>query len=152
MARYTGIDAASIEKRLTELCELSRFPIDGMNRYPVELSGGQRQRISLMRALMLDPDALLLDEPLGALDPIIRSELQTDLRSIFQTLNKTVILVTHDLAEADFFADHVVLMREGRIVQQGTLTDFVAKPVEPFVTTYINAQSRRFTYLEDGKR
>ena len=68
-----------------------------------------------MRALMLDPGALLLDEPLGALDPLIRSDLQADLRRVFQALGKTVVLVTHDLAEAAFFADRIVLLRDGRM-------------------------------------
>src|SRR5262249_15119909 len=93
MARYLGWKEDRIESRLTELAELTRFPRDGLDRYPAQLSGGQRQRVSLMRALMLEPTVLLLDEPLGALDPIIRSELQTDLRRVFQTLGKTVVLV-----------------------------------------------------------
>ena len=93
-----------------------------------------------MRALMLDPDVLLLDEPLGALDPIVRSELQADLREIFRSLGKTVVLVTHDIGEAGFFGDVVVLFREGVIIQQGTLDDLVNEPVDPFVTRFINAQ------------
>jgi osmoprotectant transport system ATP-binding protein len=93
-----------------------------------------------MRALMLDPDVLLLDEPLGALDPIIRSELQSDLKRIFQSVKKTVVLVTHDLGEAAYFGDTLVLMREGRIIQRGTLEDLVQSPMEPFVTRFINAQ------------
>lgn len=140
MAKYLGWQPARIDKRLDELVELTRFPRDSLDRYPFQLSGGQRQRVSLMRALMLDPDLLLLDEPLGALDPIIRSELQTDLREIFQRLHKTVILVTHDLGEAGYLGDWLVLLRDGRIVQQGTLNDFVQTPVEPFVTRFVNAQ------------
>lgn len=102
MARYLGWDNERIKKRLYELTELTHFPSEGLNRFPVQLSGGQQQRVSLMRALMLDPDVLLLDEPLGALDPMIRADLQEDLKSIFQTLGKTVVLVTHDIAEAGF--------------------------------------------------
>jgi osmoprotectant transport system ATP-binding protein len=93
-----------------------------------------------MRALMLDPDVLLLDEPLGALDPIVRSELQTDLRDVFRRLGKTVVLVTHDLGEAGFFGDLIVLLRDGQVVQQGTLDDLVTKPADPFVTRFVNAQ------------
>jgi osmoprotectant transport system ATP-binding protein len=140
MARHLGWDAQRIESRLSELAGLTQFPRDGLERYPVQLSGGQRQRVSLMRALMLDPAVLLLDEPLGALDPLIRADLQADLRRIFQTLGKTVVLVTHDLGEAAFLGDHLVLLRDGRIVQQGTLNDFVERPADPFVTRFINAQ------------
>jgi osmoprotectant transport system ATP-binding protein len=151
MARYLGWDGQRIETRLAELAELTQFPTDGLMRYPTQLSGGQRQRVSLMRALMLDPDALLLDEPLGALDPIIRSELQTDLRRIFQTLAKTVVLVTHDLSEAGFFGDLIVLLRAGKVLQQGALADFVRAPADPFVTRFINAQRGPLANLGDGK-
>jgi osmoprotectant transport system ATP-binding protein len=140
MAGYLGWSRQRIDTRLTELSELTQFPAPGLDRYPAELSGGQRQRVSLMRALMLDPAVLLLDEPLGALDPMIRSELQADLRRIFQTLSKTVVLVTHDLGEAGFFGDLIVLLREGRIVQQGSLADLVRAPADPFVTRFVNAQ------------
>jgi osmoprotectant transport system ATP-binding protein len=140
MARYLGWDENRVQKRITELAELTQFPLAGLDRYPAQLSGGQKQRVSLMRALMLDPEVLLLDEPLGALDPIIRSDLQADLKRIFQALGKTVVLVTHDLSEAGFFGDAVVLMRGGRIVQQGRLIDLVHKPADSFVTRFINAQ------------
>jgi osmoprotectant transport system ATP-binding protein len=140
MARYLGWEMSRIDARLGELAELTRFPSGGLDRYPAQLSGGQRQRVSLMRALMLDPQVLLLDEPLGALDPIIRSELQEDLRAIFQRLGKTVVMVTHDLGEAGFFGDLIVLLRDGRIVQQGTLPELVHKPADPFVTKFVNAQ------------
>src|SRR5262249_29262895 len=117
MARHLGWGRDRCQARLRELAELTRFPPDGLDRYPAQLSGGQRQRVSLMRALMLDPDLLLLDEPLGALDPIIRSDLQADLRRIFQALGKTVVLVTHDIGEAGFFGDRLVLLRAGKVVQ-----------------------------------
>jgi len=141
-ARYFGWEARRIEQRLEELCALTHFPPDGMARYPAQLSGGQRQRVGLMRALMLGPELLLLDEPLGALDPMIRAELRADLREIFRMLGQTVVLVTHDLAEAEFFADRVVLLRDGSVVQQGLLRDLVERPADPFVTRFINAQSR----------
>ena len=140
MARYLGWEAGRVESRLDELSELARFPKDGLDRFPVQLSGGQKQRVSLMRALMLDPDVLLLDEPLGALDPMIRSELQTDLRQVFQTVGKTVVMVTHDMGEAGFFGDVIVLLREGEIVQQGALQELIQTPVDPFVTQFFNAQ------------
>jgi osmoprotectant transport system ATP-binding protein len=140
MARYLRWEANRVAKRLDELAGLTRFPPDGLDRYPVQLSGGQRQRVGLMRALMLDPDVLLLDEPLGALDPMIRAELQADLKAVFRELGKTVVLVTHDLGEAGFFGDVIVLLRGGRVVQRGTLAELVAAPAEPFVTQFINAQ------------
>jgi osmoprotectant transport system ATP-binding protein len=148
MASYLGWEAARIASRVRELAELTQFPQDGLDRYPAELSGGQKQRVSLMRALMLDPDVLLLDEPLGALDPMIRSELQSDLRQIFQRVRKTVVLVTHDLGEAGFFGDRIVLLRAGQIVQQGTLTELVRAPADPFVTRFINAQRSPLESLE----
>jgi osmoprotectant transport system ATP-binding protein len=144
MARHLKWDRQRIEQRLQELTDITRFPWEGLRRFPVQLSGGQRQRVSLMRALMLDPDVLLLDEPLGALDPMIRTELQTDLKGIFQELGKTVVLVTHDLAEAAFFGNVIVLLRQGQIVQTGTLPELLQTPAEPFVTDFINAQRHYF--------
>jgi osmoprotectant transport system ATP-binding protein len=140
MARYTGWDDARISHRLDELRQLAQLDQGVLVRYPAQLSGGQAQRVSLMRALMLDPDVLLLDEPLGALDPITRYELQEDLRQAFARLRKTVVLVTHDLSEAAFFGDRIVLMKEGHIVQQGTMEDLEQKPADPFVTRFIHAQ------------
>jgi osmoprotectant transport system ATP-binding protein len=140
MARHLGWDGIRIDERLAELAYLTRFSAELLDHYPVQLSGGQRQRVSLMRALMLDPALLLLDEPLGALDPLIRSDLQADLRGIFQSLGKTVVLVTHDLGEAGFLGDALVLMQAGRVVQQGTLDDLLRSPADEFVTRFINAQ------------
>jgi osmoprotectant transport system ATP-binding protein len=140
MAHHIGKSEEETHNRLLELSELTRFSEKLLTRYPVELSGGQRQRVSLMRALMLSPELLLLDEPLGALDPLVRASLQKDLKEIFMRLSQTVLFVTHDLAEAVYFADHIVLMNEGRIVQKGTITDLRERPAEPFVTEFINAQ------------
>jgi osmoprotectant transport system ATP-binding protein len=140
-ARYFGWNAARIERRLGELIELTHFPHDGMARFPAQLSGGQRQRVSLMRALMLGPELVLLDEPLGALDPMIRAELRADLREIFKLLGQTVVMVTHDLVEAEHFADRVVLLRGGAVVQQGPLADLVERPADEFVARFISAQS-----------
>ena len=132
--------APEIEQRLAELAELVQLERSLLQRYPVELSGGQRQRVGLMRALMLDPSIVLLDEPLGALDPITRSELQSQLKSIFARLGKTVVLVTHDMGEAAYLGDDIVLMRAGRIVQRGVLDDLLERPIEPYVTEFIRAQ------------
>jgi osmoprotectant transport system ATP-binding protein len=140
MARFLGWDRRRIDDRLTKLTELTQFPAEGLDRFPAQLSGGQRQRASLMRALMLDPRVVLLDEPMGALDPMVRAELQADLRSIFRSLEKTVVMVTHDLAEAGWFGDEILLMRSGRIVQRGTIRALLDEPAEPFVTQFVSAQ------------
>jgi osmoprotectant transport system ATP-binding protein len=94
-----------------------------------------------MRALLLDPPLLVLDEPLGALDPIVRADLQSELRGIFATLGKTVLLVTHDVREAVVLGSRVTLLRAGRVVQQGAFADLVRRPVEPFVTEFLRAQA-----------
>ena len=140
MARHLGRKNEETKQRLSELCQLTRLPESLLDRYPLELSGGQRQRVSLMRALMLFPGLLLLDEPLGALDPLVRASLQKDLKEIFARLGQTALFVTHDLAEAIYFGDEIVLMNEGRIVQQGSITDLREGPVDPFVSEFINAQ------------
>ncbi len=150
MARWLGWDHERIAARLAELVGLTDFPADGLARYPAELSGGQRQRVGLMRALMLDPDVLLLDEPLGALDPMIRYELQTDLRDIFRSLAKTVVMVTHDSGEAGYFGDTVVLLRDGRMVQQGSLRDLLDRPADPFVERFITAQRSLLDTLDEA--
>ncbi len=147
LARYLGWSITQIGTRLAELAELTHFPSEGLDRFPAQLSGGQKQRVSLMRALMLDPDVILLDEPLGALDPMVRAELQADLRSIFRTLEKTVVMVTHDLAEAGWFGHEILLMRDGRIVQRGPLGELIDQPADPFVTQFVSAQ-RQILALE----
>jgi osmoprotectant transport system ATP-binding protein len=140
MARYLQRDVAWIDSRIAELSDLVRLSRDLLKRFPDELSGGQRQRVCLMRALMLDPELLLLDEPLGALDPMIRYELQQELKSIFDKLGKTVVMVTHDITEAAFFGHTIALMRDGCIVQTGTYKTLARSPSEPFVEEFINAQ------------
>ena len=140
LARFLGRPSGEIEQRMDELAGLVQLPRESLSRYPSGLSGGQRQRIGLMRALMLDPPLLLFDEPLGALDPITRSELQEQLKTIFAQLNKTVVLVTHDMGEAAYFGDVIILMRAGEVVQMGTLDDLLQRPSEKYVTDFIRAQ------------
>lgn len=149
MAKHFSWTASDIEARLRDLAELTHFPDDGWDRYPSQLSGGQRQRVSLMRALMLNPSVLLLDEPLGALDPLIRADLQTDLRRIFRALGQTVLLVTHDLPEARYFADRLVLLHEGEVIQAGTFDDLVARPATPFVNRFVRAHRTLSTGRSD---
>ncbi|MEJ2566290.1 MAG: ATP-binding cassette domain-containing protein [Gammaproteobacteria bacterium] len=152
MARHLRRDPAWIESRIAELAQLVRLPRELMTRFPAELSGGQRQRVSLMRALMLDPELLLLDEPLGALDPMIRYELQRELKAIFRQLGKSVVMVTHDIAEAAYFGHTLVLMRNGRIVQRGSFKDLARTPAEPFVEQFITAQRDPLEQLAEALR
>jgi osmoprotectant transport system ATP-binding protein len=140
MARHLGWGRQRIDARVERLAELARLPATALARYPTQISGGQRQRVGLMRALMLDPEILLLDEPLGALDPLVRAELQDDLAAAFAELGKSVVLVTHDLSEAAFFGHAIVLLQDGRIVQQGSLDDLLQRPADPFVTRFVRAQ------------
>lgn len=132
---------ARVRERVDALAEMVGFDDAILRLYPAELSGGQRQRASLMRALMLDPPILLLDEPLGALDPIVRADLQTQLGRLFQELRKTVLLVTHDIREAMILGETVTLMTAGRVVQHGTFEDLLRHPTEPFVTEFLKAQA-----------
>jgi osmoprotectant transport system ATP-binding protein len=137
---YLNWEKEQTEQRIEELCELTNISSSQLNRSPDELSGGQAQRISLMRALMLDPDIILLDEPLGSIDPLVRYELQRDLRSIFKKLKKTVLLITHDLGEAAYLGDQIALMKDGAIVQRGTIKDITGNPASAFVEQFVNAQ------------
>jgi osmoprotectant transport system ATP-binding protein len=148
MARHLGWPRERIATRLDELAALARLRAELLGRFPRELSGGERQRVSLVRAMFLDPDVLLLDEPLGALDAVVRSELQQELRSVFGTLRKTAILVTHDLAEAAFVADEIAVMSAGLVVQRGSLDDLVSRPADDFVTRFVRAQ--RSLHLDAG--
>lgn len=131
---------ARIAGRLKELQQLVGLDDAVVERFPNEISGGQRQRVALIRAAMLDPAVMLLDEPMAALDPMMRSNLQQELKSIFQRLGKTVLLVTHDLGEAAFLADQITLLDAGRVVQTGSYADLRHRPAQPFVTRFINAQ------------
>jgi osmoprotectant transport system ATP-binding protein len=140
--RDLGWEESRIAARLGELSALVHLEPALLDRFPAELSGGQRQRVALMRALVLDPALLLLDEPLGALDPMIRVRLQDELGALFRTLGKAVILVTHDLAEAATLADDIVLLRAGQVVQRGTWGDLVERPADDFVREFVAAQSR----------
>ena len=140
LPRHLGWSSDRIEERIRTLVDLVQLPAERLSVHPPQLSGGQRQRVSLMRALMLDPPLLLLDEPLGALDPLIRADLQTDLRRIFQTLNKTVVLVTHNLHEAAYFGDQIVLLRAGRVAQHAPFRALLDDPASPFVSDFVQAQ------------
>ena len=140
LASHLGWEKQRMDQRVEELADLTRLPRLALDRYPTQMSGGQRQRVGIMRALMLDPSVLLLDEPMGALDPLVRFDLQEDLRKIFRTLAKTAIMVTHDMGEAAFFGDRVMMFGEGEIVQEGRLEDLIQHPSNEYVSRFINAQ------------
>ena len=140
-----GWDRDRIKARISELAELVGLDKTQLARFPAELSGGQRQRVGVMRALLRDPQVLLFDEPLSALDPVTRLRLASELRDLFARLGKTVVMVTHSLREAKFFANgstsgKVVLLRDGKIVQSGALADLIANPADAFVTDFITAE------------
>ena len=125
-------------------------------RYPAQLSGGQQQRVGVARALATDPNILLMDEPFGAVDPIVRTELQDELLRLQSSLAKTVVFVTHDIDEAFRLGDRVVILGTGGvIVQQGTPTELLAAPADEFVASFIGAErGRRALRVEihDGRR
>lgn len=141
LAKHLGkMSPQDMNSRVEELADLTKLPREALDRYPSQISGGQRQRVAIMRSLMLDPPLLFLDEPMGALDPLVRYELQEDLKQIFSELKKTVVLVTHDMGEAGYFGEDVMLMANGKIVQRGNLQDFYSNPADEFVTRFISAQ------------
>jgi osmoprotectant transport system ATP-binding protein len=150
MARHLDWDEARVRSRLAELAALVRLDAAMLARYPGELSGGQRQRVGIMRALMLDPELLLLDEPMGALDPMVRRSLQEDLKRIFAELDKTVVLVTHDMAEAAYLGDDIALMRDGRVLQRGTMRELLDAPADPFVRAFLQAQRAPWEATEES--
>ncbi len=128
-------DITGAARRALELVGLS--PDEYGARFPHELSGGQRQRVALARAIAARPGVLLMDEPFGALDAISRSELQAVCATLRRELGVTTLLVTHDLLEADFLADEIVVMRAGCIEQRGTLDEMLAAPATPYVASLL---------------
>ena len=140
MVRTLEWSAERIRTRVQELAALTHLELEVLQQFPHQLSGGQRQRIAIMRGLMLDPAVLFLDEPMGALDPLIRFDLQNDLREIFRSLKKTVVHVTHDMAEAGYLGDDVILLGEGRIIQRGPFEELINSPTDDFAARFVNAQ------------
>ena len=140
-ARAAGWSDARQAARLAALATLVGLETPLLDRYPHQLSSGQRQRAGVARALVLDPPVLLLDEPLGSLDPIARAELQEHLVAIIAELRKTVVVVTHDVREAFVFGATITLLSRGRVVQQGTFADLARRPADPFVADFLRAQA-----------
>jgi osmoprotectant transport system ATP-binding protein len=140
IAKLRGWPKARIDGRVEELRKVVDLDAEILTHFPREMSGGQKQRVAIMRAAMMDPEVMLLDEPMAALDPLIRRTLQQELKSIFQRLGKTVLLVTHDLGEAVYLAEQLTMLHEGKMVQTGSYRDLLLHPASPFVTQFINAQ------------
>lgn len=140
-AKMAGWDQNKLKKRLDELLELVSLDSDLVKKYPHQLSGGQRQRLALARALFMDPPVLLLDEPLGALDSVIRFDLQKELKNLFKKLNKTVVLITHDLREAAFLGDTIHLLHSGQVEQSGSFRELMNNPKSGFVKEFTSSFS-----------
>lgn len=134
-------DLVKAQERLDDFANAVELTAGQLKRFPHELSGGQRQRVALLRGLILDQPIILLDEPLSALDPVVRMNLQYHLKNIFTKLNKTVVLVTHDLHVASFLGDIITLLDQGRIVQQGRFEDLLDRPKNDFVKDFVRAQT-----------
>lgn len=127
------------QQRVDELLQLGGMdPATFRHRYPAQLSGGQQQRIGVLRALAADPELILMDEPFGALDPLMREQLQIELKNIKERLKKTIIFVTHDLNEALFLADRIIIMKEGMVVQDDTPEGVCQSPVNKFVAHFVH--------------
>jgi osmoprotectant transport system ATP-binding protein len=152
--RLLGWTRQKRRQRAEELLALVGLPPEQFaNRYPRELSGGQQQRVGVARALAVDPPIVLMDEPFGAVDPITRKQLQRELRRVQAEVRKTIVFVTHDIAEAFLLGDRIVLMAEGRIVQNGAPADLLRCPSDAFVTAFIGEdrglRALQFTRLSE---
>src|SRR5476651_32337 len=142
---------AKIRDRVTELLELLHLDARQFRgRYPHQLSGGQQQRVGVARALAANPEVLLMDEPFGALDPVTRAALQTEIVRIHQLSGRTVVLVTHDIDEALSLADRIVLLNEGQVIQQGTPLEMLTKPATPFVRDFFGRSDMGIKLLSLG--
>ncbi|MGE3173409.1 MAG: ATP-binding cassette domain-containing protein [Planctomycetota bacterium] len=137
LCELEGWERARIDRRTDELLELMRLPRDLRRRSIGELSGGQRQRVGVARAMALDPPILLMDEPFGALDPITRGELQRDFAELERLVQKTIVIVSHDLDEAFLLGDRIALLTAGRLVQVGTREQLENEPASEQVTRFL---------------
>jgi len=143
LCEVEGWSRKKTRDRARELLELVNLPSDEFaTRYPRELSGGQRQRVGVARALALDPPCILMDEPFSALDPITRDQIHEEFLQLKQRVNKTMILVTHDMAEAFKLSERVALMDAGKIVQIGTEQHFRERPENAFVEEFLRSHLR----------
>ena len=140
-----------MDRRADELLDLVGLePDEFRNRYPHQLSGGQQQRVGLARALVLDPDIMLMDEPFGAIDAITRLNLQNELQRLHKDLGKTFLFVTHDISEAFKLGTRVMVMNEGRLLQFDTPSEIVRNPADPFVQSLIDAVRSQEQFFQKG--
>lgn len=147
-----GWDSARIKARVDELLELFQLDPEVFGpRFPHELSGGEQQRVGVARALAAKPNILLMDEPFGALDPVIRAKAQEDLIAIQKRFDTTIVLVTHDMDEAIRLGDRIAVMDAGRLVQYATPAEILARPASDFVETLIGVPERPFRLLSLGE-
>ncbi len=138
--RLLGWDNARIEARIDELIDIVHLEPEMRNRYPRELSGGQRQRVGVARALAADPPVMLMDEPFGAVDPIIRARLQDQFLELQAELRKTIVMVTHDIDEAIRLGDRVAILNVGGILEQyEPPADMLAEPANDFVADFLGS-------------
>ncbi|MDI3270131.1 MAG: betaine/proline/choline family ABC transporter ATP-binding protein [Bacillota bacterium] len=141
--RLLGWDRKKRRERALELMEMVGLsPDEYAHRYPRELSGGQQQRVGVMRALAAEPDIILMDEPFGALDPLTRQKLQDELKKLQNRLKKTIVFVTHDMPEALKLADRIIIMKDGRIHQEGTPEEILRHPKDAFVTQFLGGNGQ----------
>jgi osmoprotectant transport system ATP-binding protein len=143
---------ADIDARVAELLALVRLDPTLAKRMPGQLSGGQQQRVGLARALAAKPHIMLMDEPFGALDPLIRDELSSDYRTIHDKLGLTTVLVTHDVTEALLLADRIGVMQGGKLLQIATTRELLAAPADDYVRTLLDTPRQRAKRLADTLR
>lgn len=150
VAKLQGIPAATRRDIVAELMATVGLDPDLATRYPSQLSGGQQQRVGVARALAVNPNILLMDEPFGAVDPLVRADLQLELLEVQKKLAKTVLFVTHDIDEAFLLGDQVVILDVGaRMLQRGTPASIVANPATDFVAAFIGAErGKRALHIE----
>jgi osmoprotectant transport system ATP-binding protein len=145
-----GWDEGRIRRRVEKLLELVELPVgDFRDRKPSALSGGQQQRVGLARALAAEPDVMLLDEPFGALDPLIRDRLQASFRRIRSELGLTALFVTHDVVEAMILGDRIAVLEAGRLAQVGTPRELLEAPANDHVAELMRTPLRRAAVIED---
>ena len=147
--KLEGWSENQITKKVRELLEIVSLPADKfINRRPKQLSGGQQQRIGLARAMVMDPPLLLMDEPFGAIDPILRKQLQEEFIRIKERLNRTIIFVTHDIEEAFRLGDRIAILKEGKLIQLARKNELLVNPANDFIADIVDSK-KKFKHLED---